>query len=171
MKSITSILPIIVVLAVIAAVMLARATNRGSSKRPTYSVRARRFLTDREIEFMRRLDQALGDAAVHICPQVSFDSILQAIGDDASGRESLRARYKQKRVDFALMDAKAAVILIVEVDDSTHDGRMAQEKDAFRDDLMASAGIPTLRIPKGPLPTVAFLTAQLRTLHPELRIR
>lgn len=166
-----SILPLILVFAVVALVLFMRATARGGAGRATYDVRAQPLLTARELDFMRRLDDSLGDAAVHICPQVSFDSILKPCGDDASGRQSLRARYKQKRVDFALMDAQARVLLIVEVDDSSHDGSAAQDKDAFRDDLMASAGIPTMRIAKGQLPTPAVLRARLRSLHPELGIR
>lgn len=172
MQTIMNLLPMLALLAIVGIVLLIRAAGGRSSPRPTsYSVRARRFLTDREMDFMGRLDEALGNARMHICPQVSFDSILQAYGNDASGRESLRGRYKQMRVDFALMDATGTIRLIVEVDDPSHDSDAAKAKDQFRDELMASAGIPTLRIPKGQLPSASALKASIRGLHAELGIR
>lgn len=167
----SSILPLILIFAVVALFILFRTRRTGGSARPTYDVRAIPILSARELDFMRRLDEALGDIEIHVCPQVSFDAILRAHGNNADARESLRARYKQKRVDFALMNARAEVMLIVEVDDSSHDSPDALTKDAFRDDLMASAGIPTLRIPKGQLPTPPALKARLRSLHPELGVR
>ncbi len=53
-------------------------------------------------------------------------------------------------LDFVLADsATAEVQLVIELDDKTHRRPEAKERDRFKDDALASAGVPILRVQVG----------------------
>lgn len=54
-----------------------------------------------------------------------------------------RMRFNQKRADFVLCDTEFNIKAIIELDDSSHDGR--EEKDAQRDAMLKEAGYTVLR--------------------------
>lgn len=135
---------------------LIRKTNGGITPR-SWNVEKVRLLSARELQFMALLEDALGAAPVHICPQCSIDEFIKFTGPDAF---ATRAIYRARRSDFTLIDSKASVLLAIEVDDASHD-KMA-DKDAARDAVLKQAGIPTLRIPKGRLPDLYSLKRSLR---------
>jgi very-short-patch-repair endonuclease len=62
------------------------------------------------------------------------------------------------------MDQKGDAVLVVEIDDASHRGR--EEKDAARDDVVLMAGIATLRVPGGRLPSSAQLKSMLADTCP-----
>jgi hypothetical protein len=97
-------------------------------------------LTKSEVRFFRMLENAAPD--FYIFPQVGMAAFLEP----PPGKERMRyfAKISQKRVDFLLCDADIKPVLIVELDDWSHDGQ--QERDALRDAMPASAGVPTLRV-------------------------
>lgn len=60
-----------------------------------------------------------------------------------SERMSWLARVIQKHVDFVVCEAKTLrILLVIELDDRTHDDPDRQERDSFVDDVLAAAGIP-----------------------------
>ena len=59
-------------------------------------------------------------------------------------------KISQKHVDFVLCDPRdARVVLAIELDDSTHNRASAQKRDAQKDAVLASAGVPFLRVRTG----------------------
>lgn len=57
-------------------------------------------------------------------------------------------KIAQKHADFVLCDPrqKGKVVLVVELDDRSHNSASAQKRDAQKEAVLASAGVPLLRI-------------------------
>ena len=52
-----------------------------------------------------------------------------------------------RHLDFVLVDAETTAIqLVVELDDRSHEKRDRRERDAFVDAVLASAGVPVVRV-------------------------
>ena len=123
---------------IVGAIVLARRL------RPRPPLFATPVLTRAEIAFHARLVRAARrNGVAHVFAQVSMAAIMDADrGMDARERKSLRNRFDRKIVDFVLCDADTNVLLVVELDDRTHDG----DRDRARDALVAAAGHRTMRI-------------------------
>ncbi|MBQ9811686.1 MAG: DUF2726 domain-containing protein [Thermoguttaceae bacterium] len=69
----------------------------------------------------------------------------------AENREKSGENYvARKRVDFVLCNPRdASVILAIELDDWTHNKASVQRRDAQKDAILESAGIPLLRVQVG----------------------
>jgi hypothetical protein len=62
-------------------------------------------------------------------------------------RQSHRNRVQSKHVDFVICSADALrPLLVIELDDRSHDRADRQERDAFVDAALRSAGLPLLRM-------------------------
>lgn len=62
--------------------------------------------------------------------------------------QAWRNRIQSKHVDFVLCDPKfLKPILVIELDDSSHDDPDREERDAFVDQALAAGGIPILHVP------------------------
>ena len=158
-------MPLLLVLAVVAVAVIVLLSRRdGGAASAAWRAEARPLLSPRELEFMGRLMNALDDLPVHVCPQASIDEFVRFTGSDAFAQ---RGRYRARRSDFVLIDERARVVLAIEIDDASHDRK--RDQDAARDAVLASAGIPTLRLPKGQLPSTAALRVKLRATQPSLR--
>lgn len=92
-------------------------------------------LTKHEQLMFFRLQEALPKLIV--LSQVSFGALLTA---QARG---VRNTFDRKRADFVICDKSFKVLAVVELDDSSHDGR--EEQDANRDKLLTDAGYRVLR--------------------------
>ena len=142
-------------------------------RRPkTFAYRRKSLLTGNEKHLFRLLRYAVPE--LYVCPQVSLGALLEPAAnkndDSVSGRANFWAqwsRVKAKRADFCLLSRESLeVLLIVELDDRSHDGRGAQ--DAERDGYCAQGGYRTLRIRRieGKLPGAAALRDILREYLP-----
>jgi hypothetical protein len=152
-------IPVILLVVVILIVKKALQGRVGPSK--DFTVKRRQFLTPREVDAFKLLAPIASAANLHVCPQASMDSFLKFEGE---GGFRERGRYKARRSDFVLMDQKGDAVLVVEIDDASHRGR--EEKDAARDDVVLMAGIATLRVPGGRLPSSAQLKSMLADTCP-----
>lgn len=96
-----------------------------------------KILTDNEKVFFGRLTEALG-SDFYIFPQTAFSAFMTH-----TGRDGFRRRYlfNTKRADFIVCDSDFNLICVIELDDASH----KREKDAQRDALLRSVGIPCLR--------------------------
>lgn len=119
----------------IALVAISRALRRGATREPTLSAHARPPLTRHEQAMYFRLTQSFPNLIV--LAQVSFSALM------TTSSFAQRNRFNRKTADFVICDRSFAVITVIELDDSSHDGR--QDQDASRDALLAAVGIPTLR--------------------------
>lgn len=103
------------------------------------SFRRRALMTENELEFHRRLLTALPDA--EIWPQVPILALLEP--RSRRGSVLWRRGFKMisnRRVDWVIAK-RGNPLLIVELDDKTHDAG----NDKKRDQLLASCNFPVLR--------------------------
>lgn len=121
--------------------------NRQTGGRGIFSVyEPKRVITKHELVMLQKLIRtASAHGHYHVCPQVSMGALID-VKRFVTGKERLRARnrFQQKICDFVIIDASGTARLVVELDDWSHRGRENQDK--MRDTLLASAGVPTLRI-------------------------
>lgn len=129
--------------AVIAVVMLlVVALRRGGG--PRLPVFPTPVLTKAEIAFHSRLARIVARIdGIQVFPQVAMGAIMDADRNMEKGaRQSVRNRFDRKIVDFVIVDRDTNVLLLIELDDSTHDF----QRDRDRDEITRSAGYGTMRI-------------------------
>lgn len=132
---------IVVLILIVAAFAFA---NR--SDHQDYPIIAIPIMTQHEIVFVQKLVQAVDQYGVHVFPQVSMSAFLKVKpGTDRKTAARTRNRFAQKRADFVIVDDSMKILLIVELDDASHN----DDKDRARDKLSAAAGIPTIRLRNG----------------------
>lgn len=129
---------------------------------PARAVVARKLVTGNETEFLGRLRRALPGLDVH--PQVAMSALLDVnLPADHPEYWEVRRQFSMKTVDYVVTERKSQrVLAVVELDDRTHDSK--RDKDAMRDALLASAGIPTLRWDSRRKPNVAEIAASIARL-------
>lgn len=131
-------------LALLALAAVVAVTVLRRSRRHRLPIVPTPVLTKAEIAFYRRLVRIVSRMqGVDIFPQVAMGAILDAERTmDQNARRALRNRFDRKIIDFVLVDDETNVLLIVELDDSTHDS----QKDRARDEITRAAGYTTMRI-------------------------
>jgi MYXO-CTERM domain-containing protein len=145
--------------AIPALALLAAAALFVRRRRPWLShIQRKPLLTPNEAEFFHRLRRALPDYAVF--PQVAFGALLADDGKlSGNARWSVRARFDRKIADFVICDRRTlAVIVLVELDDRTHDPRADRQRNA----ITRAAGYQTLRFQSQQKPTDAELAELFR---------
>lgn len=134
---------VIIVFIIIALVSAIRIITTGKSDLPIFAIP---IMTKHELIFARKLNQALEEFEFHLFPQMPFAAFLKILpGTERKLAFRVRNKFSQKRADFAIADDDMKVILIVELDDKTHNA----SKDRARDEILGSAGIPTVRLRNG----------------------
>lgn len=132
MKGFGSLL-IVLALGVLVLLAIARLLPRGRD--PKEDPRATWPLTRNEQAMYFRLQDALPDLIV--LSQVSFGALLSARST------AVRNTFGRKRADFVICEKSFKVVAIVELDDSSHDGKKA--RDEKRDAQLQNAGYRVLR--------------------------
>ena len=103
------------------------------------------LLTGAERNFYRTLRRAKGAGRV-ICPKVRLADLVEV---SPGAHEPLRhfRKISQKHLDFVICeDRSLRPLLVVELDDRSHDSPPAKKADAEKDAALAAAGIPILRV-------------------------
>jgi very-short-patch-repair endonuclease len=117
----------------LALLVIAKLVPRGGGSKEV--PRATWPLTRNEQAMYFRLQGALPDLIV--LSQVSFGALLSARAT------AVRNTFDRKRADFVVCEKSFKVVAIVELDDSSHDGKEA--RDEKRDAQLKSAGYRVLR--------------------------
>ena len=148
----------------IAAVLLLLAGTALFRKlRPwTSYLRPQPILTANEREFYHRLTRAL--PTYPIFPQVAMSALI-AVDSQLSRRQqfSIRRRFGWKYCDFVICTPYTLdVLLIIELDDRTHDAGSDRQRDA----MTRAAGYQTVRYQSKNKPTVAELAELFAKLLP-----
>ena len=127
----------------------------------TAQLARRELLTAAEAEFAVVLEAALPE--YRIFGQVAMSALVTTRrGIDRQESSKARNRYDRKIVDFVVCDrASGRGLVIVELDDASHDSDLAKGKDALRDAMTSAAGYPTVRISNRPWPNAAKVRAQV----------
>lgn len=98
-------------------------------------------------------EQAFYRVLMHAVPAgmgISMKTRLSdVIGCTAEGWKSgYGAKISQKHVDFVIIDPlTTAILLVIELDDKTHQQADRQSRDVFVDQALAAAGVAILRVP------------------------
>lgn len=103
------------------------------------AVYSKKILMDYEQEYYYKIYQMLPDNVL-LHTQVSFSAFL------TSSEVRTRNKFNRSHVDMLLTDLDFNVLLIIEIDGSSHRAARVKERDKKRDAITGSAGIPTLRI-------------------------
>lgn len=106
---------------------------------PEHNYQRRMLVTGNELEFYGRLMRAYPEG--HVFPQVAMSALIEPKSGSEKSKLAAFRQISQKRCDYIITDKRLQVLVVVELDDSTHDAR----RDAQRDRRLSSAGIPTLR--------------------------
>ncbi len=129
----------VVVLVVISALK----ANRGGGSRTSKGFQFARkapFMRQDEIELYDRLVMALRNA--HVFPQVAMSAFVQHKGKTREGRN----QFSQKYVDYLVCERKTLrPLYVIELDGASHGSEKAKRRDAQKNEVLASAGIPIKR--------------------------
>ena len=102
------------------------------------------FLSPAELSFYHVLKTVL-DEQQTLLTKVNLGDIFYVQQPHKNRRA--RNRIDRKHVDFLICDAKTMEPLLgIELDDSSHQKKKQQEKDALKDAVFAAAELPLLRI-------------------------
>ncbi|MBU4536718.1 DUF2726 domain-containing protein [Patescibacteria group bacterium] len=103
------------------------------------------LLTYRENKFFRVLEEVIGEQ-YYIFPQVNLDKIV-SIENNYSYDYTYRNKINRKSVDFVLFDKQSILpILVIELDDSTHQRESRKERDIFVNKVFEKCDILILHI-------------------------
>lgn len=113
--------------------------NRGRAVQ--WPVYARPVLTEAERAFYAQLRIAIPQFAV-LC-QVQLARFVEVKG--VAGRVAVFNRYAQLSADFVVCAEDFRALLVIELDDASHDRSVQRARDARKDAVLAAAGVPVVR--------------------------
>ncbi|MCI8554062.1 MAG: DUF2726 domain-containing protein [Clostridiales bacterium] len=113
-----------------------------------YPYEPRALLTEREAQFYQALRPVAARYTLHLLSKVRVaDFIGVCAGLEKADYRRFFSKIQAKHVDFILSDPDTLEpVLLIEVDDSTHDTVSRQERDDFLDSVYCQAEIPILHI-------------------------
>lgn len=137
--------------------------DTGKKKKPLpYRVRDD-FLSRSELSFYKVLENLLGSRLV-IQSKVRLADIFFIIRPNENHR-SYFPRISEKHLDFLVCDAKTMQpVFGVELDDSSHNSAKRKKRDAFVDEVFATANLPLLHVPNKRQYNSRELAEQIRPL-------
>jgi hypothetical protein len=109
-------------------------------------IKKQAIMTSNELVFFDKL--CLNFPSFAIFPQVAMSGIVTPAYSKKDKRFfELFPKFSQKRIDYVVCNPKEKyyVVLIIELDDSTHDNEKKIKSDKDRDDIHRNAGYVTLR--------------------------
>lgn len=122
----------------------------------------RTLLTEPEQVLFHRLRQAFPDW--HVFAQVSLNQLVAVAPtvSDKRTRASLFNRINGKALDFVVCGADTSPLLIVELDDSSHNRKDRRKADQQKDEALESAELRFVRVNVKKLPSTTELAAMLQ---------
>jgi len=103
------------------------------------------LLSRGELAFFQALVPAVGDRFVVMVKVGLMD--LVTVDNNGPGETAAFNRIRSGHVDFVLCTPDAiAPVLAVELDDASHDSASRMKRDERKNQILASAGLPLLRI-------------------------
>ena len=103
-------------------------------------------------------------ASLHICPQVRLADLVKIRPTEMGQRQVALNRVAAKSVDFAVIDTAGRTVLVLELDDRSHDRADHRERDRLVDAVLGQGGIPVRRErpgqPVGALAALGGLTGR-----------
>lgn len=135
------------IVALVGAALLGALSGRlgmGTKSRLPYERRPA-LLTAGELAFFRVLQQSVG-GELYVAPKVRLADLI-AVRKGTEHFYTFFNKISSKHVDFVLCDVhNFAPVLVVELDDASHDRADAQDRDGFKDQALDAAHLPILRV-------------------------
>lgn len=103
------------------------------------------LLTSNEITFYALLEEIIDLSKYEIFPQVRLSDIIK-IEAGTEKRMTYFNKISKKSPDFVLCDKKTSPLLVLELDDISHEKEDRIARDGFVDKALAAAKIPILHI-------------------------
>ena len=85
----------------------------------------------------------------HACPQVRLADAVEIVQRDPALRRAALGRVAQKSVDFVVVDGQGRIVLVIELDDRSHDQPDRRRRDEMVDAVLEHCAIPIKRIRPG----------------------
>ena len=104
------------------------------------------FFSRSEQAFYNLMQEALQGTPYAVFPNVRLNDLftIQASGKE---RQAVLGRLRDKHVDFLITELGSyRPALGIELDGASHENAKQQQRDAVKDTLFASAGLPLLRL-------------------------
>lgn len=141
-----TVLGVVIVVAVVLLVLLRPAKRSGRKGVPSsLPVKAKKyFFSQAERQFYETLKQALPPGLVAF-PNVRLQDVfyISAKGEE---RRGVYGRFQDKHIDFLVVSVRDyRPVLGIELDGSSHDRAEQQYRDAVKETVFRSAGLPLLR--------------------------
>lgn len=145
------------------------ASNIVAPTSPYHYGRKKYLMTQSENTFFKLLIESVGDH-VNVFPQVRLSSLLyRAKGIERRYWHAALARINQKSVDYVLCDKVTGVILLViELDDITHDTVIRQQRDSDVNAMLKEAGMPFFRFRNVSSLTRDIIVSQIYEVLPQI---
>lgn len=103
------------------------------------------FLTNNERSLLAVIEKIV-DNRYYIFPQVHFSKIIYAQGQQ-NFKNPYFNKIDRKSADFVLFDKQnVSPVLVIEVDDASHNRPDRIERDGFIDRVLERCGIPIVRV-------------------------
>ena len=146
MKNLLPILVVLAVLAVLAPMLLKNLLGKRTPAPDTLPYRKRDYLlTAAERSFYEVLCNIVGNQ-LEVFAKVRLLDLLY-LPKGTENRQSHTNRVMSKHVDFLLCDReKLSPLLVIELDDSSHERDDRAQRDAFVDEALGAAGLPILHV-------------------------
>jgi len=134
---------IIAIAAIIAA--FARALTSDRHERGKFFVKRTGLLTAAELNFLKYLERTVS-SRWQIAYKVNMRDLIDIRGNDSKSF-GMGNKINQKHVDFVLCSISTTEpLLVIELDDRSHNTLQRQEKDRFKDSCFQDAGLPVMRV-------------------------
>lgn len=117
--------------------------SKKTSKTP-YKYQKRNLLTKNELAFYKTLVPIATQKGLILFTKIRLADLIEPLKGSSNWQGSF-SKISQKHVDFILCDKdKINPVLVIELDDKSHDRADRQQRDAFVDQVLQSVGIPIL---------------------------
>jgi hypothetical protein len=111
----------------------------------TTMYRQKKILTDREYSFYKKLRKIAFEYNVQIFTKVRLADLIEPKDDiEKSKWWTCFNKIKSKHIDFVLADYDTNIILLIELDDSTHQRSDRMERDKFVNAVLENTGYTLL---------------------------
>lgn len=119
------------------------------------------ILTERERAFYRILRPIADKLELQICPKVRVADIV-SIKKGTRDWQKWFNKIRSKHVDFLLCDYAMNIVLMIELDDRSHETERAQKNDALKNAIFGDRLVRIRSLKEDPEPVI---TAALRKLR------
>jgi hypothetical protein len=143
-----SLLFFLAILACVSILMLSGLARRPGNGFRAGDYRAKRLLTAWEVRALGEIRSDL-PRGYYACPQVRLADFIETEVRDPARRQGALNRVSRKSVDFAVIDGAGRVVLVIELDDKTHERPDRVRRDQMVDAVLAHCRMPLLRVRPG----------------------